>query len=71
MSLLVRPVRANVLFAGDVVLAALAESMRKPLPWAVVLFFFGNSELNMKLWTVIVGISGLDAWYFLVAFPCV
>ncbi len=27
--------------------------------WAVGLFF-GNTELNMELWTVIAGISGLD-----------
>ena len=43
----------------DFVAAALADSMRKPLPWAVG-FFFGNLELSMELWTVIAGISGFD-----------
>jgi len=28
-------------------------------PWAVG-FFLGNSELSLKLWTVISGISGFD-----------
>jgi hypothetical protein len=37
----------------------LAESLDKPLGWAVG-FFFGNTELNMELWTVIAGISGFD-----------
>ena len=39
--------------------AALAESLAKPLPWAVG-FFFGNLELSLELWTVIAGISGVD-----------
>jgi len=55
----VRPVNANVLAAGNVVAAALAESLGKPLPWAVG-FFFGNLELSMELWSIISGISGLD-----------
>ena len=41
------------------VAAALAESLGKPLPWAVG-FFFGNVELSMELWTVISGMSGFD-----------
>jgi len=36
--------------------AALAESMRKPLPWAVG-FFSDNAELNLELWLVIAGLS--------------
>jgi hypothetical protein len=32
------------------VVAARAESMCKPLPWAVG-FFFGNLELGMELWS--------------------
>ena len=50
--------------------AALAESLGKPLPWAVG-FFFGNLELSMEIWTVIAGLSGLDEKYVLVAFSCV
>ena len=41
------------------VAASLAESLGKPLPWAVG-FFFGNLELSMELWTVIAGLSGFD-----------
>ena len=37
----------------------LAESLDKPLEWAVG-FFFGNLELSMDLWTVIAEISGFD-----------
>jgi len=37
----------------------LAESLRKPPPWAGG-FFFGNLELSMELWAVIVGLSGFD-----------
>ena len=55
----VRPVNANVLAAGNVVAAALAESLGKSPPWAVG-FFFGNLELSMELWSKISGISGLD-----------
>ena len=36
-----------------------AESLDKPLAWAVR-FFFGNVELSLELWTVIGGISGFD-----------
>jgi len=36
---------------------ALAESLDKPVSWAVG-FFFGNVELSLELWTVITGISG-------------
>ena len=56
---MVCPVNLNVLQANNVVAAALAESLAKPLPWAVG-FFFGNPELSMELWTVIAGLSGLD-----------
>ena len=38
---------------------ALAESLDKPLDWAVG-FFFGNTELSLELWNVIAGVSGLD-----------
>jgi len=55
----VRPVNRDVLQWNNVVAAALAESLAKPLPWAVG-FFFGNPELGMELWTVIAGISGFD-----------
>ena len=41
------------------VAAALAESLDKPFPWAVG-FLFGNTKLNMELWTTIAGISGFD-----------
>ena len=44
---------------GNVVAAALALSLDKPLEWAVG-FFFGNTELSLELWAVIAGISGLD-----------
>ena len=40
-------------------MAALAESLERPLEWAVG-FLFGNVELSLELWTVIAGISGLD-----------
>ena len=53
------PVNLDVLQANNVVEAALAESLGKPLPWAVG-FFFGNIELSMQLWTVIAGLSGFD-----------
>ena len=36
-----------------------AESLERSYPWAVG-FFFGNVELSLELWTVIVGISGFD-----------
>ena len=55
----VRPVSHDVLRSGNVVAAALAESLDKPFPWAVG-FFFGNTEVSLELWTVIAGISGLD-----------
>ena len=45
--------------SGNVVAAALAESLGEPLGWAVG-FFFGNTELSLELWTVISGISGFD-----------
>ena len=41
------------------VVAALAESLDKPVPWAVR-FFFGNTELSLELWMVISRISGFD-----------
>ena len=37
----------------------LAESLGKPLEWAVG-FFFGNTELSMELWTTIAGMYGFD-----------
>ena len=55
----VRPVNLDFLQSNDVVATALAESLGKPLPWAVG-FFFGNLELSMELWTVIAGLSGFD-----------
>ena len=53
----VRPVGSWVLESGNVVAAALAVSLDKPLEWAVG-FFFVNVELSLELWTVIAGISG-------------
>ena len=53
----VLPVGEWGLQSNNVVAAAPAESLGKPLPWAVG-FFFGNPELSMELWTVIAGLSG-------------
>jgi len=36
---------------------ALAESLDKPLKWAVG-FLFGNAELSLELWTVTAWLSG-------------
>ena len=58
-SFMVRPVGPDVLKSSHMVAAALAESLGKPLEWAVG-FFFGNTELSLKLWSVIAGISGFD-----------
>ena len=58
-SFMVRPVGSGILQAGNVVAVALAESLDKPLEWAVG-FFFGNTELSLELWNVIAGISGFD-----------
>jgi hypothetical protein len=55
----VRRVNLDLLQACNVVAASLAESLGKPLPWAIG-FFFGNPELSMELWTVISGLSGFD-----------
>jgi len=55
----VRPVGSWVLESGNVVAQALAESLDKPLEWALG-FFFGNVELSLELWTVISVISGFD-----------
>ena len=55
----VRPVNLDVLQANNVVAATLAESLGKPLPWAVE-FFFGNTELSPSLRTGTSGISGFD-----------
>ena len=55
----VRPVSPDILQAGNVVAAALAESLDKPAACALG-FFFGNTQLSLELWTVIAGISGLD-----------
>jgi hypothetical protein len=45
--------------SGNVVAQALAESLDKPLEWALG-FFFGNVELSLELWTVISVIPGFD-----------
>ena len=58
-SFMARPVGSWVLESGNVVAAALAESLDKPFPWAIG-FLFGNTELSLALWTVISGISGFD-----------
>ncbi len=55
----VRPISPDVLWSGNVVAAALAESLDKPFAWAVG-FFFGNTELSVELWIVIAGISRFD-----------
>ena len=55
----VRPVGSWVLQSNNVVAEGLAVSLDKPLESAIV-FFFGNTELSLELWTVIAGISGLD-----------
>jgi len=55
----VRPVGSWVLESNNVVAAALAVSLDKPLEWAVG-FFFGNVGLSMELWNIIAGISGFD-----------
>jgi len=39
------------------VVVALAESLDKPMEWAVG-FFFGNTELSLELWNVIAGVRG-------------
>ena len=44
---------------GVLVATALAESLDKPLEWAVG-FFFGNTELSLELWTEIAGLLGFD-----------
>ena len=41
-SFMVRPVGSGILQASNVVAVALAESLDKPLEWAVG-FFFGNT----------------------------
>jgi len=53
------PHRNRHQYYTKVAATALAESLGKQLPWAVG-FFFGNAELSIGLWTVVVGISGLD-----------
>ena len=58
-SFMVRPVGSWVLESGNVVASALAESLDKPLEWAVGVLFT-NLELSMELWNVIAGVSGLD-----------
>ena len=40
--------------AGKVVTVVRAESLDKPVKWAVG-FFFGNTELSQELWMIIVG----------------
>jgi len=56
-SFVVSPVGFWVLESGNVVAEALAVSLDKPLEWAIG-FFFGNTELSLKLWSVIAGVSG-------------
>jgi len=58
-SFMVRPVGPDVLKSSHMVVAALAESLNRPFPWAVG-FFFGNTELSLELWNVIAGVSGFD-----------
>ncbi len=36
-----------------------AESHKRSYPWAVG-SFFGNTELSLELWNIILGISGFD-----------
>ena len=55
----IRPVSPDVLRSGKGVATALAESLDKPLEWAVG-FFFADLELSMTLWNIIAAISGLD-----------
>ena len=55
----VRPVGSWVLQSNNVVAEGLAVSLDKPSEWAVG-FFFGNVELGMELWNIILGISGFD-----------
>jgi hypothetical protein len=43
-----------------VVAYALAISLGKPIEWDYG-FFFGNLELNLELFNVISGISGMDS----------
>ena len=57
----VRPVSPDILQAGNVVAAALAESLDKPFPWAVG-FFFGNTELSLKLRTITEGTKRTSNW---------
>ena len=54
-----RSVSPSVLESGAVMAIALAESLDKPFSWDVR-FRFGNTELNMGLWTTIAGTSGFD-----------
>jgi len=54
-----RPVSPSVLESGAVMAIALAEPLDKPFPWDVR-FRFGNTELNMGLWTTIAEIAGFD-----------
>ncbi len=51
----VRPVSPSVLAAGNVVAAALAET----LPCGIG-FFFGEAGVSMNFWTVIAWIAGFD-----------
>ena len=57
---MVRTVGSWVLESNNVVAAALAVSLDKPLEWAVG-FFFGNTGLSLELWNVIAAVSGLDS----------
>ena len=36
-----------------------AESLERSYPWTIG-FFFGSTELSVKLWNVIAGVSGFD-----------
>jgi hypothetical protein len=49
----------EVLKSNHMVAATPAESLDKPPAWAVG-FLFGNTELELGLWTIMAGISGLD-----------
>ena len=47
--------------AGKEVTVARAESLDKPLKWAVGLFL-GNTELSQELWMIIVGMPVVPSY---------
>jgi len=56
---MVHPVCPDVLKANHMVVAALANSLGKPFPWAGG-YLFGNTELILDPWNVIPRDSGFD-----------